>query len=563
MLIQLKINDFAIIKDLEISLQPGLNILSGETGAGKTIIINAVNLILGGRASVDLIRSGCKEARVEALFSCPESRPLASLLSEMEIPFEGELLIKRTISHEGRNRITVNGSMATLQMLGRLSGRLISISGQHEHQLLLKPENHLYLLDDFAGLNGERTLLAEDFHQYRGVKDEIRNLKQDIEAISAKQELAQFQVQEIEAAEIEQDEDQTLMEEKERLQHAEELRTIAVEGYQGLYENQDAVLSWLSRFSKGVEKAAGIDPRFAPVRDRLGELTADMEDLAFSLRDLETDIPMDSDRLEQVMERMELLNRLKRKYGPTLADVLHTREKLSAMIFDLGEKKERLAQFDQARTAMEAEIQTKAMHLSKKRKKAARDLEKAVIKELQYLHMKETRFLVCFNDIPTDRKNISINDTATADGMDRIEFLISPNVGEALKPLAKVASGGELSRIMLALKTILAHTGAVETIIFDEVDSGISGATAAAVGEKVLSLADFHQILCITHLPQIASKGKNHFLVKKEVKGGRTQTTISELNDEQRLREIARLLGGQKITHSALAHAGELLKVSP
>ncbi len=556
MLINLKITNFAIIKNLEITLRPGLNILSGETGAGKSIIINGVNLILGGRASADLIRTGCEGARVEALFSFPQNRVLKELLSELDIPYEGELLIKRIISREGRNRISVNGSMATLQMLTRLSSLLISISGQYEHQRLLKPENHLFLLDDFAGLVPERETLTLAFNDVVLLKDRIRRLEKDIQGIAEKQELTRFQIQEIEAVEITPHEDDALMAEKKRLQHAEDLLVMITNGYETLYEKNDSVLSAISKCLKQLNQGADMDTRIAPVRDQLQDLEAGIEDIAYSLRDLEKTIHMDPQRLEEVMERLELLNRLKRKYGPALDDVLNTLVKLKNTMFDMREKDQLLEQLHNDRLVRETKLIKKASDLSEKRKQTAKALEKAVEKELQFLHMKETRFQVGFNNLETEEGSLK---DMRAEGFDNIEFLISPNVGEDLRPLSKIASGGELSRIMLAIKTILARKTSVETVVFDEVDSGVSGATAEAVGKKVLSLARFHQILCITHLPQIASKGLHHFLVKKQVDKGRTHTTISALDTKARELEIARLLGGEKISEHALANAREML----
>ncbi|MBW1900862.1 MAG: DNA repair protein RecN [Deltaproteobacteria bacterium] len=561
MLVQLNITDFAIIKNIEISLRPGLNILSGETGAGKSIVINAMNLILGGRASADLIRSGCREARVEALFSFPQDRLPSEILTDLGRPFDGELLIKRTVSREGRNRISVNGAIVTLQMLSLLGSTLISISGQYEHQLLLKPDNHLYLLDDFGGLSEERTELAGVFNKCQLLKEKKTRLEKEINNTSGKQELTRFQIREIEEAEIIPGEDEALAEEKRRLQHAEELREIVSEGYQTIYERSDSVLSSISQCAKRMDMGAELDPRLCSIRDGLKEIEVTLEDISFGLRDFQNEVHMDPYRLEQVMDRLELLNTLKRKYGPTLDDVHVSRDRLAAMMYDLDEKKERLSQLEAERQELDADVTDRAGDLSGKRKKAAKKLEKAVEKELQHLHMRETRFQVKFDGDRTDGGQDGKEKTGEirADGFDRPEFLISPNVGEELRPLSKIASGGELSRIMLAIKTILARTASVETIIFDEVDSGISGATAEVVGEKVLSLAEYHQIICITHLPQIASQGKTHFLVKKEVSNGRTHTLISELDDETRVQEIARLVGGKEITSSAVAHAREML----
>ncbi|MBW2358802.1 MAG: DNA repair protein RecN [Deltaproteobacteria bacterium] len=539
MLVQLSISNFAIIKHLEITLRPGLNILSGETGAGKSIIINAVNLILGGRASADLIRSGCREATVEALFSFPENLILKEMLSGFGFAFDGELLIKRTIFREGRNRVLINGSMATLQMLSRLGARLISISGQHEHQLLLKSDNHLYLLDDFGGLSTERMKLGELFSSLQSLKDKIRYLEKEIQETGEKQDLSRFQIQEIERAGFTPGEDEMLAQEKSRLQHAEELLEIVTEGYQTLYERHDSVLSSVSQYTKKMDRGAE----------------------TFSLRDFQKTIHMDPHKLEEVLERLELINRLKRKYGPSLEDILQFRDKLVSRMYDLDEKRTGLDELVSKRQALEADLIKMAAALSKKRKKTKTILEKAVENELQHLHMAGTRFRVRFDEEVHDQKGRGKPEIEKigADGLDRVEFMISPNVGEELRPLAKIASGGELSRLMLAVKTILARTGSIETVIFDEVDSGIGGGTAEVVGKKLLSLAEYHQILCITHLPQIASQGQTHFLVIKEVVDARTQATISELDPESRVQEIARLLGGREITPSAVAHAREML----
>jgi DNA repair protein RecN (Recombination protein N) len=562
MLVQLSISNFAIIKHLEITLRTGLNILSGETGAGKSIIINAVNLILGVRATSDLIRSGCSEAKVEALFTFPENQVLTDTLSRLGFPFDGELLIKRTVFREGRNKILINGSMATLQILSRLGSLLISISGQHEHQLLLKPENHLYLLDDFGRLSEERLMLSELFGRHQTLKEAIHSLEKEMNEVEQRQELSLFQIQEIERAGFGPGEDELLAEEKKRLQHAEDLLAVVSEGYQALYERDDSVLSSISQYRKRMDKGAEIDARLQSIRDTLAEIEVKLEDVSLSLRDFQERIDMDPRRLEEVMDRLELLNRLKRKYGPGLDDVFRYKDKLASIIFDLDEKREKLSTLMKKREELEAELTERANALSKKRKKAATDLQGLVEKELHQLHMAETRFQVKFDDVygyGGEEAN-GIGKGIRADGFDRVEFMLSPNVGEELRPLARVASGGELSRIMLALKTILAKSGSVETIIFDEVDSGISGATAEVIGEKLLSLGGYHQILCITHLPQIASQGQTHFLARKEVMGGRTQTNISKLDREGRIQEIARLMGGRKISARAVAHAKEMLK---
>ena len=564
MLVQLNISNFAIINHLETRFRPGLNILTGETGAGKSIIINAVNLILGGRASSDLIRTGSEEARVEALFNIPEKHSINELLSGLGLPFDGELLIQRTISREGRNRVNINGSMATLQMLSKLGLSLISISGQHEHQWLLRPENHLYLLDEFGGLNEEREALAESYRSHQTLKEDLKGLEREIREGEQRQELSAFQADEIRRADVKNGEDGLLIEEKNRLRHAEMLMQIVAESYQTLYENEDAVISSLSQCMKKIETGIEADRRLLPIKDAIASARVELEEAALELRNFQKSITIDPDRLEHIEERLQLINRLKRKYGSTIEEILKFEEALSQRIDHLELKRKTLEKVRMELNEIEKVVVSHAVALSMKRHNAAKKLQKAVEQELNRLDMGGTRFEAHFYATKAgnrDEPKVDI-EGIRGDGYDNVELMISPNIGEELRPLSKIASGGELSRIMLALKTILARNASVETIIFDEVDSGIGGATAEVVGEKLHSLAQYHQILCITHLPQIASKGNTHYLVKKQVIDRRTQTVISKLNAEERLMEIARLLGGRTISKKTVAHAKEMLTAS-
>ena len=564
MLVQLNISNFAIINHLETRFRPGLNILTGETGAGKSIIINAVNLILGGRASSDLIRTGSEEARVEALFNIPEKHSINELLSGLGLPFDGELLIQRTISREGRNRVNINGSMATLQMLSKLGLSLISISGQHEHQWLLRPENHLYLLDEFGGLNEEREALAESYRSHQTLKEDLKGLEREIREGEQRQELSAFQADEIRRADVKNGEDGLLIEEKNRLRHAEMLMQIVAESYQTLYENEDAVISSLSQCMKKIETGIEADRRLLPIKDAIASARVELEEAALELRNFQKSITIDPDRLEHIEERLQLINRLKRKYGSTIEEILKFEEALSQRIDHLELKRKTLEKVRMELNEIEKVVVSHAVALSMKRHNAAKKLQKAVEQELNRLDMGGTRFEAHFYATKAGNRNEPKVDIEgiRGDGYDNVELMISPNIGEELRPLSKIASGGELSRIMLALKTILARNASVETIIFDEVDSGIGGATAEVVGEKLHSLAQYHQILCITHLPQIASKGNTHYLVKKQVIDRRTQTVISKLNAEERLMEIARLLGGRTISKKTVAHAKEMLTAS-
>ncbi|MFO8090699.1 MAG: DNA repair protein RecN [Desulfatiglandaceae bacterium] len=550
MLNELHISNFAIITDLKLSLKPGLNTLTGETGAGKSIIINAMNLLLGGRASSDLIRTGCEEARLGALFSIPEQAGVAAALEEMGYPIDTELLIQRTINREGRNKVFINGNIATLSMLSKLGGMLINISGQHESQVLLRPDNHLFLLDEFGMLSERREVVKGLYEEAVAAEGEISELKRAIKEAESNRELAMFQVQEIDAAGLQTDEDELLAEERSRLQHAEELLTALAEAYDLLYESNGSVVSRLSQGTKKVARASGIDGRLNQLKESLEEFQARIEDVAFALRDARRGVEIDPGRLSEVEERIAVLNELKRKYGGSISLVLAYREQTAARIFKDEEVQRGLKGAENRLEGLLECMRKEATSLSAARREAADRLEAAVERELAQLHMENTRFRVSMQDN---------GERIGPDGMDRVEFLISTNVGEELKPLVKIASGGELSRLMLSLKTILAGTASVETLIFDEVDSGISGATAEVVGEKLRKLAAYHQILCITHLPQIASQAETHFLVKKAVTDGRTSTVIAELDSDARVKEIARMLAGKEITDGAVTRAREML----
>lgn len=565
MLEQLIIRNVAIIGELETRLRPGFNVLSGETGAGKSIIVNAVNLILGGRAFADLIRTGTNEARVEALFRFPPDSALGGVMADLDIPFDGEILITRTISREGRNTVRINGALATVQMLSRLSPFLISISGQHEHQRLLRPENHLMMLDAFGGLDPDRMDLAGRYAGYVSLRSRRDALEREIRDMEEKRELARFQQEEIQAAAVEPGEDDRLDEERTRLRHAEELRAAVGDAYQAVYERDASILSEIARCERRLERAAQLDRRIEPAVSALSSARTEIEEAALCLRDVHHSLPMDPKRLDEVEERIQLLKRLKRKYGPTLDDVLARAERLGRQMDDLEELRLRRDAAQKELGAAEEDLLARAEGLSRRRRQAANDLADAAEQELSRLSMKGTRFRVRFEG---DSEDPAPDRTGTLerlgpDGIDRVEFMLAPNVGEEIRPLARIASGGELSRIMLALKTLLASNASVETVVFDEVDAGIGGEAAETVGEKLRHLARYHQVLCITHLPQIACRGEAHFRVAKMVRGQRTEASITELDPDERVKEIARLLGGKGLTPKAMDHAREMLERGP
>ncbi|WP_028320540.1 DNA repair protein RecN [Desulfatiglans anilini] len=564
MLVHLGISNFALIEHVEITPGQDLSIFSGETGAGKSIIINAINLILGARASTDLIRTGADEATVEALFSLPESAAVQASLEDMGFPFDGELLIRRSIFREGRNKIFVNGLMATLGMLAKLGPVLVSISGQHEHQQLLRPDNHLYLLDDFAGLTPERERYNANLQSCRSLRRQADEARSAVLEMEKRDELNRYQLEEIEAASLAEVEEEELIRERRRLQHAGELLKISAEAYHRLYEHSESILAQLAHCRKQLERGADLDPTLAPLLDTLLEVDAKLEDAAFALRDFQNTIPLDPVRLSQVTDRLEQIHQLKRKYGCSIRDILLLRDTLAEVSEDLERKRKEAAFLSEKADACMDELSVEAARLSELRRESAREMESRMEQELRMLHMEGTRFKVAFQaKTPGEAipgKGAALNRHLPLDGPDQVEFLLAPNAGEGFRPLAKIASGGELSRIMLALKTLLAQSASVETVIFDEVDAGISGATAQIVGEKIKALSRYHQIICITHLPQIASQGSSHFLVRKDLIGTRTQTSILPLDPESRVKEIARLLAGREVTPHALAQAREMLR---
>jgi DNA repair protein RecN (Recombination protein N) len=559
MLKELSIRNFAIIDDLHIRFDPGLTTLTGETGAGKSIIINAVNLILGSRASADMIRTGAESAELEALFD-----PAPRAAADMGYDVGEGLLVRRVVSRSEGNRVYVNGRLATLQVLNAVSENLASISGQHAHQGLLREDHHLLILDQFAGLTPQRESVSALYHEIVPCLKQLKELKTRQTRHVELTELLEFQQREIDAAGIRAGEDQELEQERARLRNAEALREAVHAGIESLYAAPGSAVERLTEVRRNLEKLGRIDPQLMPRSELCAEIAYRVEDLVESLRIYLKSIETDEGRLEAVEERLDLLNRLKRKYGGSLSAVL---EKLIAITSELSGIENIAAEISaltERLQDLQARIARQAIELSKKRRQAAQRFNAQVASELAKLKMAGTEFGLQLTPTAADREtdpHLLVNGCPVDDsGIDRAVFTIAPNVGETLKPLAAIASGGELSRVVLALKSILAATESVATIVFDEVDAGIGGAVAEVVGRKLAELARHHQVICITHLPQIAKFGDHHFKISKHVTDGRTRTTISRLSAEERTREIARMLGGEKITRVTLEHAKELLK---
>jgi DNA repair protein RecN (Recombination protein N) len=533
----LAIRNLAVIESVSVEFEHSFNILTGETGAGKSILVEAVGLLLGGRASADLVRTGEDVASVEAIFETPD---------------QGELIVRREITSQGRSRAFVSGALATAAALKDLSNRLVELHGQHEHQQLLDPEQHVPLLDNWAGLTETQQAVAASFHQVRSLRDELDRLRMDSRERAARLELVEFQLSELKKAALKPDEDEDLAATRQILRSADTIQRLCSEGFTELYDSENAVLTGLARVWRRVGELAAIDPAFAPYLDQQDGIKAQLEDLAFSLRDFGARIDASPGRLQEVEERLALLERLKRKHGPALVDVIARRDALDAEHRALTGGGGSASAIEEALVQAGAVYLQQARSLSTARTAAASRFAKALERELADLAMERTRFEVRLTSGEEDRH-------WSERGIDAGEFYLSPNPGEELRPLARIVSGGELSRVMLALKTLATADQPGKTLIFDEVDAGIGGRVASVVGQKLRALGGRFQVLCITHLPQIAAAGATHFYIEKRVRGSRTVTSVSRLDDAGRVEELARMIGGTDAGDQARASARELL----
>jgi len=551
MLTDLRIKNFAIIDDLHISFLPGLTILSGETGAGKSIIIGALNQVLGERATGDLIRTGEDEAIVEALFDISGDEKFRHFLTEKGIPVEDDnLLIKRVISREGKNKILINGNLATLNMLTRITETLITISGQHEHQEILRTQNHIEILDSYGGLLSLRNQYKESFQAMKRIEQELASLRAEENREAERKELLNFQWREIEEAQLIPGEEEELRNEKRLLQNANKLLNTTRQVYEEIYGEDEAILSRLSRALRNLGELTDIDSTINPYIKNLESILFQLEDVAISLRGYHQKIHFDPQRLEEIESRLDVIHRLKRKYGANIDEILKNQEKIKAELEQISQRKDRLEELKERYEEVRLKVLTQAKELSQKRKEAAEKLSQEMERELETLGMQDPIFIT----------SITTTNSLDEKGLDQVEFLFSSNPGEEARPLARIASGGELSRVMLAFKHILASEEGTSTLIFDEVDAGIGGATAEVVGKKLFDISRYYQTICITHLPQIACFGENHYYISKKVEGGRTKTKVKSLNYEERVEEIARMLGGTEITSKTLMLAREMIR---
>ena len=553
----LRINNIALVASLDLELGPGLVLLTGETGAGKSIVIDALGLLLGERASPELIRSGEDRASVEAVF---EIEGVASLLEERGLPADGdEVVVRREVQAGGKGRATVNGALVPLSLLRDLGPRLAVIHGQHDPQGLLDPQAHLDLLDHFAGDGGGRPI-AEFFRDLRAADAALARLRSDRREAERRREMLEFQASEIEKAGLASGEEDALRVEKARQANAGRLATLSGEAYALLYDDEAAVLGHLGQVFRRVEELAAIDPAFQPFVEAKASLLAPLEDVALRLRDYRETLEVSPGRVDEIESRLAQIERLKKKYGASADEVIAFGERCRRELEALGTPEEQERSLEARRESAAAAYLERARVLSKRRRTAAVELRKRMQAELGQLAMEKTRFDVGFD--PADADSATDASRWTERGLEAAEFLLSPNTGEELRPLARIASGGELSRLMLALKSITGHDAPGLTIVFDEVDAGIGGRVAEVVGRKLKAISTRRQVLCVTHLPQIAAFADQHLGVRKRVERGRTITLVEGLSGDGRVEEVARMLGGETITAAGREHAREMLKQS-
>lgn len=558
MLSLLKIKNIALIDELEIEFASGLNLLTGETGSGKSIIVDSLGALTGERVSSDLIKEGTNRAQIEGLFTVRADAYLHETFYESGIELDDtdeiDLIVRRELALSGKNRIFVNNQLVTQAFLRKIGAFLVDIHGQGEQATLFNASTHLEMLDEFAGVQILVEKTAEKYKKMASVRREIKNLREDEAQKLQLLDILQFQVDEIGKANLQTSEDEALEEEKRRLNNVEKLSSLSEESYLLLYENEEATLTTLEKVGRRIKDLAEFETSFGEYLEGLQTAQAVLEDLAFAVRDFRGKLEFSPERLAEIENRLAEISRLKRKYGGTIETVLA----------HFAESAERLRNIETAELREEElrrELQKTredylkiARELHEKREKIAKKLEKEIEANLKAVSLEKARFEVRITADEADDKLFA------SKGFDKVEFYFSANPGESVKPIGKVASGGELSRLMLILNTTTKLSEASKTMVFDEIDTGIGGRVAEAVGLKLKKLAKTQQVLCVTHQPQVASLADHHFLVQKETVKNRTEIRLKELSETEQIEEIARMLAGEKITDTARQHAREMLK---
>ncbi|BCO09712.1 DNA repair protein RecN [Desulfolithobacter dissulfuricans] len=552
MLQELHIENLALIDSLHLDFSgqdTGLIVFTGETGAGKSIILQALHLLTGGRGSATWIRSNCDRAVIEACFLLgSEQQESLELLRKHGLENDGECIIRRILSRTGRSRVYVNDHLVTAKLAGRLATNLVSIASQHDHQELLSSRRHLDFLDSFGELWPERQEFASLYARWQQLARSLRILQEKEQDKEQRRDFLAFQLREIQEVDPTPGEDEELSLERDRLKSSTTLATLAAKSHELLHGR---LIEHLAEIRKNMEQVASLDESARELSERITTACYEVKDLESALRDYRDTIPMDPGRLEEINGRLAALKTLQRKYGPTLEEVLEFAVRAEEELQTLDSMEQELARLEKELEVLSSELRSRAAQLTRKRQKAAASLKKAMERELSSLSFPQALFSAA---VESDAENIQ------ATGQDQVTFLFSANPGEEPKPLVKVVSGGELSRLMLAMKCLLARRDQVETVVFDEVDAGIGGKAAEAVAGKISELAGHHQVFCITHLPQIAAYATAHYLVEKQVLEGRTSTSIRMLDGDSRVLELARMLGGNSLTDQTMAFARDLIE---
>jgi len=569
MLFQLTIKNMALIKKLNIEFEEGLNVLTGETGAGKSIIIEAIDLILGGSAASDLIRDGEDNLVVEGLFLlAPQERELISNLNlDVEIvDGVGDLLIRREVNKKGRNKCWINQRLINLSALQEIGKFLVDLHGQHNHQSLLDSSKHIDLMDNLGGdkIIKYRKELSDNYRMWREKSKKLFQSIKDREENLKRIDFLKFQLEEIDKASLVINEDKDLEEEEMVLRNAEKIIETMEKANFVLYEGgseQVSVRDSLSEVSIDLGEISSLDRRIEKIRENLKEIGYQFEDIVNEIVKYKDEIELDSQKLKEVEGRLNLINNLKSKYGSTVEGILEYRQKMCQELEDIDYSEEKVRNLREEIDSLENKISAISHHLNVNRRKIAEDLEEMVIRELEDLNMKKCQFKVSINNYEDDN-GIEVEGKkykVGPKGIDDIEFMISPNVGERLRPLARIVSGGEVSRIMLALKSILSEVDQVPTLIFDEIDSGVGARLGEVIAQKLRKLSEKRQVICVTHLPQIACRAGRHFYVEKYVLNNQTEIKLNEMRDEERVKEIARMLDGSQMSEITIQHAQKML----
>lgn len=565
MLKSLEIKDYALIDHINIEFEKGLNIITGETGAGKSILIDAMSLLLGERASTEVVRKGTQKSIVEGIFVVESNKNVKSLLEDNEIEYLPELIMRREISIKGSNRCFVNDSPVPLNLIKEIGNLLVDLHGQHEHQSLLRTETHILFLDEFANNN---KLLDEYTKAYKDLNEkqkELKELKSKEESLKEKKEIYLFQLKEIDSISPIPDEDESLVNELNILENSEKLMELSDEVYNRLYDDENSVIDLLGEVKHKLNQLAGIDKSFLETEGECESALAIVKELSNTIRTYKSKVNVDSTEVEAKRERLGAINLLKKKYGGSIKKILEHREKLEKELNLAENFSDEIGNLEKKINESRKAAANIAEKLSNIRKKYAVKVETEVVKVLVQLGINNAVFKVKVinNEVGnTDGNFLSVQNKKfqyTENGIDEVEFYISTNSGEDVKPLIKVASGGEVSRIMLALKTILAKSDKLPLLIFDEIDTGVSGRIAQKVGTALKDLAAFHQVICITHLPQIAGMADQHYAVEKKQVENRTVSFIKKLSDEDRINEVAKLLSGEDLSKASIESAKELI----